>query len=121
MIDLMIKSRGNEVFHLQYGKPTVKNHFDWKVIRRTSWENITKANGWSGTWVSWWFFNHLQIYYGSSKCDASRTVMYWDGILGQPVDKSKYVMTTQPEEMWAFRWRTNGPEVEPTWKNMGSS
>ncbi len=120
MIDLTKGARPNELFHLQSGQPHVGTHFDWGVLRRTKWTNIWLETDGPARWTSWWLFNHLQIYYGTAKCDGTRTQMYWSGQLGSKGSLSKYVMTTTPSEMWAFRWRTNSPG-EPVWNDMGGT
>ncbi len=120
MINLMKDARPDEVFHLQTGQPEVEHHFDWWVLRRTVWSNLWLKYGGEAHWTSWWLFNHLQIYYGTAKCDGTRTQMYWNGQLGEKGSPTMYVMTTTPSEMWAFRWRTNGP-TPPIWNDMGGT
>ena len=120
-LDLHKGARPDERFHLQRGQPTVKRHFDWTWLRRTSWKDIRLVDGTTAKWISWWFFNHLQIYHGTAKCDGTRSRMYWLGQLGNPPGGTEYyVMTTTPSEMWAFRWRTNSPGP-PVWDDMGGS
>lgn len=92
-------------------QPIIKAHFDWKILRRTSWSHLINRDGSEGRFVSWWVFNHLQFYHGTTKCDGSESTD-----AGAP----PFVMTDEESEMWAFRWRTNGPG-EPMWNNMGGS
>lgn len=67
------------------------------------------------------FFWGGQCYFGSAKCDATRTFAYWASQYGEPVDKNKYVMTATPKEMMAFRWRSNGSDKEVIWTDMGGA
>jgi hypothetical protein len=104
-------ARPDEKFHIQHGVPQILKHFDYKVIRRTVWSLV------DGYFVSLWLFNHLQIYYGTMKCDGSRTYWAWKNRLTQP---GEYVITTTPKELVAFRWRKASPGI-PVWDNMGGT
>jgi hypothetical protein len=101
-------------FYFQYQQPQVKRHFDWGWLRRTSWRNIERRDGRRATWVSWWFFGHLQWYHGTAKCDGSKS---YESLAEVP---GRYVMTDKPDEMLALRWRTNGPSAVK-WDNMGGA
>jgi len=122
MFDLHDGAQPDERFHLQTGRPLIKAHFDVWLLRRTSWACLTNPDGSEGRFVSWWLVGHLQWYHGTVKCDGTRTRMAWSGQLGEPrtMEQRDYVMTTTPAELWAFRWRLNGPG-EPVWDNMGGS
>jgi hypothetical protein len=107
------KPRPDERFHIREGPPIIKSHFDWWILRRTCWK--VKDD----TFVSWFFFGHLQIYHGI-KIDGSRTYMGWNGQLGDKLDHNMYVMTTTPKEQFAFRWRTKRPGA-PIWSDQAGT
>ena len=124
MLDILLRARPDERFHLQIGQP-ISVVWEWGPFRRTTWTNIFLPDGTPGAFVSWWFWK-LQIYHGTTKCDASRTIWYWNEQLDDgnqlpyAADPSRYVMTTTPKEMLAVRWRAGGRQpVE--WNNMGGS
>lgn len=121
MIDLYggpQRARSDERFHVQLMQPSVKRHLDWlPLFKFTSWVNLTKADGSPGSFCSLWIYR-LQIYWGSSKCDPTRTSWLNTGQLGDPTPG--YIMTTTPKEMWAFRWRTEYRKP-PVWTDMGGS
>ena len=116
MVDLMKGARPDERFHVQSDEPSPQQQI-WGPIRRTTWDKLMNPDGSVGTFTSWWFYK-LQYYAGSTKCDATRTIMMNDGQLGDPTPG--YVMTTTPTELHAFRWRANGPGIAE-WRNMGGS
>ncbi len=116
-------ARPDERFHLQIGQPTLKTWKQWgRVFRYLSWENVYLPDGSPGYWKSIWFWK-LQIYWGNTKCDGTRTGMYWNNQLDNDhADRNKYVMTTTPKEMWAFRWRSRGMKPinsQTAWTDMG--
>lgn len=113
-LDLLRGARADERFHVQDGPPVVVSHFDWGILRRTVWHSAP------GRFTSWWLVGHLQWYHGTAKCDGTRTRMAWDGQLGDRLPMTRYVMTTTPAELSAFRWRTQGPGP-PVWDNQGGS
>lgn len=104
-------ARPDEQFHLQNSRPAIISHVYCWPIRWTIWKTDL------GRFTSIWLFNHLQIYYGDSKCDGSRTYWAWQIHLTTP---EQYVMTTTKKELFAFRWRRHGPG-ETSWDNMGGS
>ena len=114
MINLHAGARPDERFHLSEGAPTIVSHFDWGWLRRTKWD----CN--PGTFVSWFLFGRGQFYHGDAKCDGTRTVMAWNGQLGDRVPETQYVLTTTPSEMHALRWRSNRPGP-PVWNDMGGT
>lgn len=124
-LDLAYKARPTDgPFHLQWSEPT-PHSYGWKsFIRFTRWSNVIDADGSKGWFWSLVMFGHFQTYLGSAKCDGSRTYMYRSGMLGNPFHShTGYVMTTQPEEMWAFRWRKSSDTIAdtPHWDSMGAS
>jgi hypothetical protein len=119
--DLHYNARPDERFHLQPFQPEVKSHWDWWILRRTSWTKIHNEDRTPGRFISWWLCRRIQWYHGTVKCDGTRTRMGWNGELGEPRPLGhQYVMTTTPKELLALRWRSNGPG-EPTWDGMGGS
>lgn len=125
MLNLHLGARPDEHFHLQTGQP-VPHVLDLKIVKRVSWSNLTLPDGTPGTFVSWWIFgNAIHWYRGTTKCDASRTYMYWNGQLedglGTPYvpDPSKYVMTTTEKERFSVRFFVD--PSEPVWTVMGGA
>lgn len=128
MLNLHLNARPDEKFHLQIGRPQIKNQWTWwKFFRLTTWDNVYTLHHHGtkkGYWWSLWLFNTIQLYWGNTKCDASRTSMYWNHQLNNDAHQTGwYVMTTTPKEMKALRWRKKGPNTntdpETTWKDMG--
>jgi hypothetical protein len=101
-------ARPDERFFLQNGTPLVETHIDCWLFRYTKWKVV------NGRFISLWFCNHLQFYFGDSKCDGSRTYWAWQNHLAQP---DQYVTT---KELLAFRFRKTGPSTV-RWDNMGGS
>lgn len=116
MLDLSKGARPDERFHRQEAQP-IPHQQIWGLIRKTTWSQLTNADGSVGTFTSWWI-HKLQYYSGTTKCDGTRTIMMNTGQLGDPTPG--YVMTTTPTELQAFRWRAKGPG-EAIWSNMGGS
>ena len=116
MLNLYLNARPDERFHVQSEQPVPQQH-TWGPIRRTTWYKLMNPDGSIGTFTSWWI-GKLQYYAGTTKCDATRTVMLNNGELGDPTPG--YVMTTTPTELHAFRWRAKGPG-EAVWTNMGGA
>jgi hypothetical protein len=109
-------ARTDEKFHVQSPQPTyVQSRF--LLYQKTTWSNLVNPDGSAGSFVSIWVWN-LQWYYGTTKCDGTRTYMLNKGELGDPT--TGYVMTTTPKELLAFRWRAQGPG-SAAWNNMGGS
>jgi hypothetical protein len=117
--DLLLGApRPDEKFHVQVRQPRFeKKTWFGGFIRKTFWYMLLLPDGSPGTFVSWWIWN-LQWYFGTTKCDGTRTYMLNHGELGEP--ESGYVMTTTPSELHAFRWRSGGPSFA-YWDNMGGS
>ena len=122
-------ARHDERFHLQYGTP--KPHgvgVDW-LLRRVWWTGVylpdvapdgapLLAHQRSGRFASWVVLWVVRWYWGTVKCDGTRTRAYWGGQLGEPVLAGAFVMTTTPKEMFSFRLRWRRPDRE-RWDNMG--
>ena len=128
MLNLHKGARPDEKFHLQIGRPQIKNQWVWwKIFRFTTWNNVYTLQDHGtkkGYWWSLWLFNRLQIYWGNTKCDATRTHMYWNHQLDNDAHQvGWYVMTTTPKEMKAVRWRSKGPNKnthpEQAYSDMG--
>ena len=77
--------------------------------RKTTWQ-VKNRDGSLGWFISRWFFGHLQWYYGTAKCDGSQSIV-----------AGRIVMTDEPKELLAFRWRSGGPSGPPVWDNMGGT
>ncbi|MDO8547849.1 MAG: hypothetical protein Q7R68_10885 [Nitrospirales bacterium] len=118
-------ARPEERFHWQAPQPWVASCRGWRgLVRRTTWTDLQLPGPWNDparftSWVIGWF---LQIYYGSAKCDGSRTQDLRNGTLGgNDGERRGYVMTTTPSELLAVRWRGKGLERIPRWDNMGGA
>lgn len=121
-------ARPDERFHMQVGRPEIKTHWELgKLFRFISWENIYKPDSKPAFWWSIWIWC-FQIYFGNSKCDGTRTGMYWNHQLDNiNHNTSIYVMTTTPKEMKAARWSTKAYHFgwkpvrndETNWRDMG--
>jgi hypothetical protein len=105
-------------FHIQPMEPTLRRHWVWGPVRYTSWQNLTQADGSPGTFRSLWLWR-LQLYYGTSKCDPTRTTWMNTGQLDAPPTPG-YVMTTLRSEMWACRIRSVPPNAA-VWNGMGGA
>ena len=116
MFDIMKGARPDEIFHVQVQQPIPLTTV-WGAFRKTVWSDIYNPDGSIGTFTSCWLWK-LQWYWGTTKCDGTRTYMLNLGQLGDPTPG--YVMTTTPKELKAFRWRSNGPGIA-VWSNMGGS
>lgn len=114
--DLMLGARPDERFHIQLPRPMPITKIRGPY-RKTIWLGLVNPDGSFGSFTSCWLWK-LQWYYGTTKCDGSRTIMLNTGQLGDPTPG--YVMTTTPSELSAFRWRNSGPG-EAVWSNMGGS
>lgn len=79
------------------------------LYRKALWQ-VMNRDGSFGVFVSRWFLGHLQWYHGTAKCDGSQSIM-----------AGRIVMTDEPKELLAFRWRTSGPSGPPVWDNMGGT
>jgi hypothetical protein len=77
-------------------------------FRYSIWK-VQNRDGSMGRFTSVWLFNHLQAYWGSSKCDGTESYA-----------ASRIVMVDKPSELSAFRWRSAGPG-SLSWDNMGGS
>ena len=126
LLNLSLHSRPDERFHWQGIEPRVASCRGWRwLVRRTDWTAIyLDAPGYAerGRFTSWVIGWGLQIYYGTVKCDGSRTQDLRRGALGgNDVDRMGYVMTTTPAELLAVRWRWAGLERTPRWDNMGGA
>lgn len=125
MLDLHKGARSDERFHLQGGAPVArKTRFGFGYV--ITWSNIQQEDGTPGTFRSWWFFGgKIHWYQGNTKCDGTRTRMYWYGQLDdgkEPPyvpDPLMYVMTTTPKEKLAVRF--NQTPSAPTWDAMGGA
>ena len=85
------------------------------LYRKAVWQ-VMKRDSTMGLFISRWFFGHLQWYHGDAKCDG-----------GLSKTHNRIVMTDEPSELLAFRWRKAGPSVSPEhgtlpdWDNMGGT
>ena len=79
------------------------------LYRKAMWQ-VMKRDGTMGLFISRWFFGHLQWYHGDAKCDGSLSIT-----------NKRIVMTDEPSELLAFRWRKLGPSGPPVWDNMGGT
>ena len=109
-------ARPDEIFHVQIPRP-MPITTGWGPFRKTVWDGLFNPDGSVGRFTSCWLWK-LQWYWGTTKCDGSRTTWLNTGQLGDATPG--YVMTTTPSELRAFRWRAKGPG-EPVWSNMGGS
>lgn len=124
-LNLLKGAKDFERFHLQVGMPTFHITHFW-IGRVTVWGNLTLPDGTAGSFKSWWWFgNALKWYYGTTKCDATRTSMYWNGQLDDGVepryvaDANKYVMTSTFKERFSVRFF--GTPDPASWQTMGGS
>src|SRR6267143_520068 len=104
MYDLTKGARPDEIFHVQIAQPTPWTT-GWGPWRKTTWNNLLNPDGSDGSFTSCWLWK-FQCYYGTTKCDGSRTIMLNTGQLGDQTPG--YIMTTTPSELKAFRWRVKG-------------
>ena len=129
-LNLMLGARPDERFHLQGQEPRVKWITRFGPYRKVEWTSLFEPNGLPGTFTSVTIrlgatdlngkFRCLQSYWGSVKCDATRTAMLHAGQLGGAMaQRASYVMTTTPKELWAARLH-QADEI-PVWQNMGGS
>jgi hypothetical protein len=123
-LDLNSRDIDQGQFYVQPDEP--KPHWlGWKYLARfTWWTRIKKDSGKSAVFFSLVLFGHFQTYWGTAKCDATRTFMARDGQLGEPrIIAPACVMTKAPSEMKAFRWRKSSSEIadKPDWMGMGSA
>ena len=125
MLDLKSGARDDEQFHLQDGQPTAKIMSRGFFHTHITWNDLFLPDGTTGEFCSHWILGGLfHWYHGTCKCDGSRTKAYWAGQLdnGQKPkykpDAYKYVMTTTPKEMHAFR--VFQKVKDPNWDNMGA-
>ena len=79
------------------------------LYRKAVWQ-VMKRDSTMGLFISRWFFGHLQWYHGDAKCDGSLSIT-----------NKRIVMTDEPSELLAFRWRKLGPSGPPVWDNMGGT
>ena len=125
MIDLHAGAKDFERFHLQTGRPVAHVLNLW-VVKRVRWSHLVLPDGSPGQFVSWWLLgNAIHWYRGTTKCDGSRTRMYWTGQLDdgrlphENPDPRNYVMTTTEKELFSVRFFVD--PGEPLWDNMGGS
>lgn len=116
MLNLMRRARPDERFHVQLSEPCA-SVWTFGPLRVVTWTSLVNPDGSPGTFTSRWFWR-FQYYSGTTKCDATRTIMMRTGQLGDPAPG--FVMTTTPKELWAARWRSAGPQ-EAVWSSMGSA
>jgi hypothetical protein len=90
------------------------------LMRFTWWTRLRKKDGSRAVFFNLCLFGRGQAYWGTAKCDGTRTGLLNDGVLGEPTPG--YVMTGWKKEHAAFRWRREGSGVasKPHWKGMGS-
>ena len=126
MLQLTKGARPDEHFHLQTGQPVPHVWTLFGVFKRVTWSNLFLEDGTPGYFTSWWIIgNAIHWYKGTTKVDATRTFMYWNGQLDDGVlpvytpDPKKYVMTTTEKEKFSVRFFVD--PGNPTWDGMGGS
>lgn len=109
-------------FYLQSVEPR-PDWLGWRWLCRVTWWNTLWTNeGDHAYFYSVVLFWYIQVYWGTAKCDGSRTFMARKGELSHGVDPyigKSCVMTDLPRELFAFRIRSGGMQAIPEWTNMG--
>lgn len=119
MLNLQQNARPQDDFYLQIGAPISKTYgWPW-LFKLVKWHNLTNKDGSKGWFWSVALFWYLRFYLGSTKCDASRTYWYWNGLLGGPVESTRYVMNAWSKEHWSIRFHGT-PYTNEQWYEMGS-